>query len=96
MKAKTKTYKKIYTIQWQFVEYDRCQYEGWNAFMGNLISVAIFPFPFSSVTKCKIAIDLQERFNKDINMLEVDPKNYNEVWGKYISPAGLRKLARRP
>lgn len=97
MKKRVIKYKNLYTIKWVsfWHEYDKYQYEGWNAFVGDLIPTSIFPFPFSNITKCKIAVDLRERYNKDIKMLDVDPKNYNEVWGKYISPADLKKLAQR-
>jgi hypothetical protein len=90
-------YKRIYVIKWQsfWHDYDKCQYEGWNAFIGDFIPNPIFRFPFSTITKCKIAVDIQERYNKDIKMLDVDPTNYNEVWGRYFSPEALRKLARR-
>ena len=97
MKKQIVKYRKLYTIKWvsNFSERDKCQYEGWSAFMGDICPISIFPIPFSTITKCKIAVDLLERCHKDMKMLEVDPKNYNEVWGKYISPTELRKLARR-
>jgi hypothetical protein len=98
-KTKEVKYKKLYVIKWQsfWSEYDKYQYEGWNAFIGDDVIgfKPCFRFPFSTVTKCKIAVDLQERYNKDIKMLDVDPTNYNQVWGKYYSPDTLRRLAHR-
>ena len=96
-KTKVVKYKKFYLIKWISFCNDKCYYEGWAPFIGDeFLSVPFLPrCVFKSVNLCKIAIDLQAQCNRHINMLSVNPKNYNEVWGKYISPANLRKFARK-
>jgi hypothetical protein len=96
-KSKIIKYKKIYLIKWITLCDEGFDYEGWAAFIGDeFLCVPFLPrCIFTSVALCKIAIDLQVQCYRHINMLSVDPKNYNEVWGKYISPVDLKKLVRR-
>jgi hypothetical protein len=96
-KAKVIKYKKIFLIKWITFWSDGCEWEGWSPFIGDeFLSVPFLPkCCFSSVARCKIAIDLQSQCNSRINMLSVNPKNYNECYGKYISTADLKKFASR-